>query len=110
MTVEYSTIVLGPGEGKVISQMGIEFTYKAVGSETGGAYFCMEYRAPAGWAGPPKHVHNNMEEVFYWWRETLLCTWTTKRSAEHGYPPPPHVMEALGRKYDMEVVGPRPGS
>ena len=27
MTVEYSTIVRGPGEGKIISQMGVELTW-----------------------------------------------------------------------------------
>ena len=27
---------------------------------------------------------------------------------EHGYPPPPGVMEQLGLKYDFQNVGPRP--
>ena len=65
MTADRRAIVLGPREGKKLSMMGVELTYKAVGSETGGAYFCMEDQVPVGWAGPPKHFHNKMEEVFY---------------------------------------------
>ena len=65
MTADHRAIVLGPGEGKRLSMMGVELTFKAVGAETGGAYFCMEYQGPAGWAGPPKHVHSKMEELFY---------------------------------------------
>ena len=35
--------------------------YKAVGDQNGGSFFCMEYKAPPGWAGPPKHVHGKTE-------------------------------------------------
>ena len=65
MTADHRAIVLGPGEGKKLSMTGVELTYKAVGSETSGAFFCMEYQCPAGWAGPPKHVHSKTDEVFY---------------------------------------------
>ena len=63
MTVE--AIVLGPGEGKSMSTLGVELVFKAVGAQTGGSYFAMEYTCPGGWAGPPKHVHGGAEEAFY---------------------------------------------
>ena len=66
MTIEYQAIVLGPGEGKTISAMGVELIYKAVGAETGGQYFCMEYKAPANWSGPPKHIHSKTDSVAPW--------------------------------------------
>ena len=65
MTDSSKAIALGPGEGEKMSAMGVDLTYKAVSADNGGPYFCMEYGAPPGWAGPPKHVHNNMDEVFY---------------------------------------------
>ena len=67
MSLEYRSIVLGPGEGrlKAMPGIGVEVVHKAVGAETGGAYFLTEYKAPPGWAGPPMHVHNSMEEGFY---------------------------------------------
>ena len=68
MTIHhYSSIVLGPGEGKktAMAAMGIEITYKAVSTETGGGYFLFDYKAPSGFAGPPAQIHNNSEEAFY---------------------------------------------
>ena len=36
MSLDYRSIVLGPGEGKAVSTLGVELCYKAVGEETGG--------------------------------------------------------------------------
>jgi mannose-6-phosphate isomerase-like protein (cupin superfamily) len=65
MSAEYQTIVLEPGQGKMVSTMGINYIFKAVTEETGGQYFCMEGEFPPDLAGPPKHIHRKMEEVFY---------------------------------------------
>jgi mannose-6-phosphate isomerase-like protein (cupin superfamily) len=58
-------IVLGPGEGKTVSVLGDQYTFKAVGRETGGAYGLVEITAPAASSGPPPHIHEGEDEAFY---------------------------------------------
>src|SRR5262245_39524419 len=54
-----------PGAGKVISPIGDDRSvFKAVGSQTGGAFALMEQMVPPG-AGPRRHVHHREEESFY---------------------------------------------
>lgn len=65
MTVEYESIVLQKGEGTNISTMGIDLSIKAGSDATGTGYSLMEYNAPPGWLGLPKHIHQGMEESFY---------------------------------------------
>jgi mannose-6-phosphate isomerase-like protein (cupin superfamily) len=57
-------IVVKAGEGKHLNVMGIEFTYKATGSETGSSYaFAEGLVAPH--RGAPLHVHHREDEAFY---------------------------------------------
>jgi len=65
MTAYPRAIVLQPGEGKTVSVLGDQITYKAVGADTGGAYGLVEATAPDGSAGPPPHIHHTEDEAFY---------------------------------------------
>ena len=60
-----SSIILQPGEGKALSAMGVQMTFKAVSEDTGGSFAFFEYTAPPGFGGPPPHIHRRMIEVFY---------------------------------------------
>ncbi len=156
MTAEYPEIILAPDAGRKVSALGVDMVFKAVSAETGGSYFCMEYLAPQGWAGPPKHLHSKTDEVFYVLEGEITLylddrvvkgepgafvqvprgtahTFANFGDApakylifivhggfegyfeelprvveEHGYPPPPEIVEELGKKYDFKNVGPRP--
>jgi mannose-6-phosphate isomerase-like protein (cupin superfamily) len=65
MAAQAKSIVLGPGEGKTISIMGSEVTYKAVSEETGGAYALIEYRAPPKFPGNVRSVQRDRETALY---------------------------------------------
>lgn len=65
MTGFARAIVLQPGEGKTVSVLGDQYTYKMVGEDTGGAYGLVETTAPAGSAGPPPHIHQTEDEALY---------------------------------------------
>ena len=56
-------IVLGPGEGQVISGRDV-LTLKATGEETGGSIGFLEAITQPG-VGPPRHVHYSSDELFY---------------------------------------------
>src|SRR5439155_51040 len=59
-------IVLGPGEGRVLSlRPGDDVTLKAVSGETGGVFSFGEYSAAPASAGPPLHVHDRADEAAY---------------------------------------------
>lgn len=60
------SIVRSPGEGRDIP-LGVAgvVTLKAVGDETGGTLSVYEFIMPPRTAGPPLHLHGNMDEVFY---------------------------------------------
>jgi hypothetical protein len=57
------SIVLGPGEGEVVSLLGDPYTYKVVGGDTEGNYSLIECTTVAD--GPPPHIHKAEEEAFY---------------------------------------------
>jgi quercetin dioxygenase-like cupin family protein len=57
------SIVLGPGEGKIVSVSGNPYTYKVVGGDTGGNYSLIECTTAGD--GPPPHIHKSEEEAFY---------------------------------------------
>ena len=63
MSFSHGAIVLGAGEGKTISVLGIPYTYKAVKEETRGAYALIEHTVAGD--GPPPHFHTAEEEAFY---------------------------------------------
>lgn len=55
-------LLLGPGEGEISSALGFKFSLKAMGNDTRGAYFAVEFELPPG-AGVPPHTHENEEEA-----------------------------------------------
>ena len=62
MTAE--PFVSKPGQGERLAFMGQVSFVRATGDHTGGALTLTETRTPAG-NGPPKHVHENEDEMFY---------------------------------------------
>ena len=56
------TAVLGPGEGKALNVLGLQFTTKAVGGETADAYALNEVVLSVD---PPPHKHGSEEEGIY---------------------------------------------
>ncbi|GIH25842.1 cupin [Acrocarpospora phusangensis] len=56
--------ILSPKEGKAIWHMGVLMHFKAVGEDTGGAFWLAEATAAMG-AGPPMHVHAHEDELWY---------------------------------------------
>jgi mannose-6-phosphate isomerase-like protein (cupin superfamily) len=61
ITSTSSPLVLGPGEGERIVVDRNELLLKAAAPRVTAA----DYRAPAGFSGPPLHVHTAFDEVFY---------------------------------------------
>jgi quercetin dioxygenase-like cupin family protein len=57
-------IIRAPGDGKVVSVLRDQSTFKVLSEETGGAYAILEQKIPAG-HGPPLHVHRHETEIFY---------------------------------------------
>jgi mannose-6-phosphate isomerase-like protein (cupin superfamily) len=55
-----SAFVLPPGEGKELVPGGV--VLKASGKQTGSAFEVLELLGPSG---PPPHVHNHRDELFY---------------------------------------------
>jgi mannose-6-phosphate isomerase-like protein (cupin superfamily) len=58
-------IVVTPHDGKVLSLLGVTLEFIMQASDTDGAWSLVEYTAPARFAGPPPHVHQQAEEAFY---------------------------------------------
>lgn len=61
--MSFGRVVVGPGAGERIWQLGNVFHVKATGDETAGAYALLEQEC-AG-APPPRHIHHDEEEAFY---------------------------------------------
>src|SRR4029077_14248913 len=57
-------IIRAPGDGKVVSVLRDQSTFKVLSEQTGGAYAILEQKIPAG-HGPPLHVHRHETEIFY---------------------------------------------
>jgi len=58
------TIVLRPGEGRVIDLDGFAMCVKASHAETAGLFTLLEADEPPGF-GPPLHIHHDAAEAFY---------------------------------------------
>jgi mannose-6-phosphate isomerase-like protein (cupin superfamily) len=56
--------VMQAGEGLLLSIAGGQYTIKASGEDSGGAFALIEMLIPPG-AGPPPHTHSRETEVFY---------------------------------------------
>lgn len=57
-------LLLNPGEGKSYWVLGDLYTFKATGKETGGTFTVMDQIIQPQ-SGPPPHIHNREDEVFY---------------------------------------------
>jgi quercetin dioxygenase-like cupin family protein len=64
MKSDGSGYVLGAGAGDTRWFLDTRMTVKAGGAHTGGALTVIEWSAPVGF-GPPRHVHNSEDEMFY---------------------------------------------
>ena len=107
-----SSIILQPGEGKALSAMGVQMTFKAVSEDTGGSFAFFEYTAPPGFGGPPPHIHRRMIEVFY----ILEGELTLQLGRTHGQSDALHIRISIPRhhphllecgKYACQVSDPR---
>jgi len=58
--------IVQPGAGEVFDMTPAErFTWKALGAETGGAFDAFEAAMQPGFPGPPEHIHDEADELFY---------------------------------------------
>jgi mannose-6-phosphate isomerase-like protein (cupin superfamily) len=58
-------VIHPPGDGETASALGVNITYKTVGSQSDGRWLALEYTAPPRFAGPPPHWHKVTTEIFY---------------------------------------------
>jgi mannose-6-phosphate isomerase-like protein (cupin superfamily) len=58
------TTVLHAGEGELVGG-ATTVTIKAGGEQTGGTLYLGEVVAEPGFAGPPRHVHERVHDMFY---------------------------------------------
>jgi len=63
VSINVKSVVLNPGEGKMIPVPGHKITHKVSGEDTNGAYSLMEVELNGD--GPPQHIHKNEDEAFY---------------------------------------------
>lgn len=56
--------LLGPGEGLDGRVFGLDMTRRVRGTDTGGAFFAVEFELSPGEEVPP-HIHHNEEEILY---------------------------------------------
>jgi quercetin dioxygenase-like cupin family protein len=65
--------VLAPNEGPALWHLGSLVQFKATGAETDGQFWLLEGTARRG-GGPPLHVHDNEDELFYVLEGELMVT------------------------------------
>ena len=65
-------IVLGSGEGELLSVGDTRVTLKATGETTGGRLAFCETTVEPGFPGPPPHLHRTLHDVFYVLEGTLV--------------------------------------
>ena len=57
--------VIGPEQGELLQAGPVLHRVLEDGSTTGGRLGLVECRMPAGWGGPPQHVHRAHDESFF---------------------------------------------
>jgi mannose-6-phosphate isomerase-like protein (cupin superfamily) len=58
--------VFAAGEGtQVLTGLGTQIAFKVTGAETDRRCSILEYTAPPGFAGPPLHIHQHMDEAYF---------------------------------------------
>ncbi len=66
MTGDVGAIVVGPGEGRLLTRINGEQTVVKIGQAgTRGAYAVRENASPPGSTTVPLHIHRDAEEAFY---------------------------------------------
>lgn len=66
MTAFAAPYVLEDGESRWgMEAAGLEVGLLARGQDTGGRFTFMRYEAPAGFTGPPLHVHRDLDEAMF---------------------------------------------
>lgn len=55
----------GPGEGEVLAAGPSHNRVRVPGDATGGRLSVIEMRIDGGWGGPPPHVHDEVEHVWF---------------------------------------------
>jgi quercetin dioxygenase-like cupin family protein len=63
--VSTSTSVVGPDDGEVLMAGAVVHRVLEDGGTTDGRLGLVECRMPAGWSGPPQHVHRAHDESFF---------------------------------------------
>ena len=63
-------VIHHPGEGELIAGAS-SVTIKATGEDTGGSFYLGEVAIQPGFAGPPRHVHERLHDMFYVLEGTL---------------------------------------
>lgn len=58
-------IVLFPGEGRTLTAVKTQTTFKVMSECTDGKFSVAEYDLPGGFPGPPPHVHKKFEHAWY---------------------------------------------
>lgn len=84
MNSDGSGYVLGAGVGDTRWFLDSRMTVKAGGAHTRGALTVIEWSAPVGF-GPPRHVHDAEDEMFYLLEEEMVVEcgdqrWTAGRA------------------------------
>jgi quercetin dioxygenase-like cupin family protein len=64
-------IVHRPGEGEALKLGPSGTVIKVAAEQTGGALYLGETTIPPGFAGPPKHIHEHMFDMFWVLEGTL---------------------------------------
>ncbi len=65
-TVAKSLVLLEPSEGEdAIDIAGAQVTILASSEDTAGTLSVLRYTAPAGFRGPPLHIHPSFDEAWY---------------------------------------------
>jgi mannose-6-phosphate isomerase-like protein (cupin superfamily) len=65
MDEKQRSLMLGPGEGRLVPVGASWVRFLAVGDDTGGRSSAEEIGVPAGFAGPPPHYHNQTNHSWY---------------------------------------------
>jgi quercetin dioxygenase-like cupin family protein len=97
---------LAPGEGLTVKNpLGGPLTFKLRGPQTGGMLTAFESIAPPG-EGPPLHVHDNADEIWYALEGSFRFT-LAERTSET--PAGTFVFIPRGVVHTWQNVGERPG-
>lgn len=98
-------IVSGPGEGRKVHVFGVVLTLRVPTGASGGDFAVWEESAPPG-AGPPRHIHDRMDEAFQI-LEGRYKVWIDGRTYEIG--PGAMAMVPKGTPHAFRCLGPDHG-